>query len=67
MAPDGQSGDPDDEMTWWDRRRQRVIDQGLPIEEAVDGHPRQTDYEIDDEDVSQDPDDWPDGRRPADE
>lgn len=39
-----------------ERRRQKVIDQGLPVEEAADGHP--LNLPPDDEDVSQDPDDW---------
>lgn len=46
----------DDGMTWFDSRRKRVIDQGLPVEEAADDH--RLNLPPDDEDVSQDPDDW---------
>lgn len=39
-----------------DRRRQNLIDQGQPVEEAADDHP--FDLPPDDEDGSQDPEDW---------
>jgi transcriptional regulator with XRE-family HTH domain len=45
-------------VSWQERRRQRMIDQAQNVEEAADDHPRQADYEVADEDVSQDPDDW---------
>lgn len=53
-------------LTWQERRRQRMIDQAQNVEEAADDHPRQADYEVADEDISQDPDDWgqDEGERP---
>lgn len=39
--------------------RQKLVDQGLPVDEAADDH--RLNLPPDDEDVSQDPDDWPDG------
>jgi hypothetical protein len=47
-------------LTWQERRRQRMIDQAQNVAEAADEHPRQADYEVADEDISQDPDDWGD-------
>jgi len=47
-------------LTWQERRRQRMIEAAMNVEEAADDHPRQADYEVADEDVSQDPDDWAD-------
>jgi cytochrome oxidase assembly protein ShyY1 len=49
-------------LTWQERRRARMIAQAMNVEEAADMHPLQADYEVADEDVSQDPDDW--GERP---
>lgn len=48
-----------EEMNWWERRRQRVVEQGLPMDEAADDHPVWP-RPPEPEDVSQDPDDWPD-------
>ncbi|WP_175419070.1 helix-turn-helix domain-containing protein [Acidipropionibacterium acidipropionici] len=45
-------------LTWQERRRQRMIEQAMNVEEAADLHPRQADFEVADEDMSQDPDDW---------
>jgi hypothetical protein len=41
-------------LTWQERRRQRMIDQAQNVAEAADEHPRQADWEVADEDVSQD-------------
>lgn len=57
QAPDAQK--KPEEMNWWERRRQRVVEQGLPVEWAADDHPRGP-RPLHEEDVSQDPDDWPD-------
>jgi hypothetical protein len=46
--------------TWQERRRQRMIEQAQNVAEAADDHPRSFDYEVADEDISQDPDDWAD-------
>jgi hypothetical protein len=35
-----------------------MIAQAMNVEEAADDHPRSFDYEVADEDISQDPDDW---------
>jgi hypothetical protein len=35
-----------------------MIDQAQNVAEAADEHPLQADYEVADEDISQDPDDW---------
>jgi transcriptional regulator with XRE-family HTH domain len=45
-------------LTWQERRRARMIDQAQNVAEAADEHPLQADYEVADEDISQDPDDW---------
>jgi hypothetical protein len=51
-------------LTWQERRRQRMIEQAQNVAEAADDHPRQADYEVADEDISQDPDDWGPGEGP---
>jgi transcriptional regulator with XRE-family HTH domain len=63
--PDAEKSDDDEGtagLSWQERRRQRMIEQAQNVAEAADEHPRQADYEVADEDVSQDPDDW--GERP---
>lgn len=47
-------------LTWQERRRARMIAQAMNVEEAADMHPLQADFEVADEDMSQDPDDWAD-------
>lgn len=47
-------------LTWQERRHQRMIAQAMNVAEAADDHPRSFDYEVADEDISQDPDDWGD-------
>jgi transcriptional regulator with XRE-family HTH domain len=61
--PDAQKSDEQEgtaPLTWQERRRQRMIEAAMNVEEAADDHPRQADYEVADEDISQDPDDWGD-------
>lgn len=55
---DGRSEARKSGLTWQERRRQRMIEQAMNVEEAADMHPLQADFEVADEDVSQDPDDW---------
>jgi hypothetical protein len=57
-SDDGRSEAQKSGLTWQERRRQRMIDQAQNVAEAADDHPRQADYEVADEDISQDPDDW---------
>lgn len=56
----GQSEDQKSGLTWQERRRARMIAQAMNVEEAADEHHLQADYEVADEDVSQDHGDWDD-------
>lgn len=47
-------------LTWQERRHQRMIAQAMNVAEAADDHPRSFDFEVADEDVSQDHGDWDD-------
>lgn len=53
---DGRSEARKSGLTWQERRRARMIAQAMNVEEAADMHPLQADYEVADEDVSQDHD-----------
>lgn len=58
QGSDGGKDEPG--LTWQERRRARMIAQAMNVEEAADMHPLQADFEVADEDMSQDPSDWGD-------
>lgn len=59
-SDDGRSEAEKSGLTWQERRRARMIAQAMNVAEAADDHPLQADWEVADEDISQDPGDWDD-------